>query len=209
PVTGGRSTINNNIQAYGLIMGPDDMLWAADEDQVWRVDPVTGDSELIIERGALDRGAPRVIAFNLANDRLYMGTRGGSNGRIYAVDLDASYNPIGSPFEFAENVGTGNSAGDYHDTMGVDICGNLYVADFWSSSLNRIDTAGNVTELADWPFNMRSMAYGHGMTWGTGIDAWSDFAIYMPQPYLDYNVIEIDLGVPSREWTGGYAINIP
>jgi streptogramin lyase len=202
--TGGVSPIYPNIYAYGLIWGPDDMLWAADQQRVWRVDPATGDATEVVPSNALLDGAPRVIAFNLDYTKLYMGTYLGSQGRIYAVDLDANYDPVGGPYVFATGVG----GGEYHDTMGVDICGNLYVADFWTASLHRIDRNGDRNLLVQWNFDWKGR-YGHGMEWGTGEDGWSDHAIYMSQPYFDNNVVEIDIGVPSRDWPDGYAINLP
>jgi len=201
--TGGLSTIAGGIYAYGLIWGPDDMLWAADQDRVWRVDSNTGATEEIVPRNALARGAPRVIAFNLDYTRLYIGTFGGSQGRIYAVDLDANYDPISLAYEFASGVGDG----DYHDTMGVDICGNLYVADFWTASMHRIDRNGTRNKIVQWQFSWNG-PYGHGMEWGTGEDGWGDHMIYMSQPYNNNNVLEIDIATPRRDWDG-VAINLP
>ncbi len=202
--TGGLSTIYGNVYAYGLIKDPNGMLWAADEERLWRVDPNTGNATEIMGRNVLARGAPRVIAFNLDYTKLYMGTRGGSQGRIYAVDLDANYDLVGQPYEFSSGVGDG----DYHDTMGVDICGNLYVADFWTASMHRIDRTGNRTGLIQWQFSWNG-PYGHGLEFGTGEDGWLVDAIYLSQPYSGNTVLEVDVGVPSRNWTEGYAINLP
>jgi hypothetical protein len=198
---GGTSVINSNIRPYGLILGPDDMLYAADEWQVYRVDPVTGDSTLLVPAGALAQGSPRVIAFNLDYTKLYMGTQSGSNGRIYVVDLDKNYTPITPPTVHASGVG----AGSYHDTMGVDICGYLYVSDYSTSAMYRISPTGQVQTLFDSPSVTH---HAHGMEWGTGAYGWNDHAIYVTQPYNQNQVAEVLVGVPSRHWSGT-AINLP
>lgn len=198
---GATTVLNPNIRPYGLILGPDEMLYAADQDKVHRVDYTTGLAEVIVPSNALANGSPRVINFNLDFTKLMIGTYFGSNGRIYEVELDPkTLDPISPPVVFASGVGSGS----YHDTLGVDICGFIYVADYSTSSLNRISPSGTVVELF-----RNGTEYPHGMEWGTGADGWLDTAIYLSQPYNNYNVIEIDLGIPSRDNPNYRAINLP
>ena len=198
---GGITLINGNIYAYGLILGPDEMLYAADQNVVQRVDPSTGQAETLV--ASVPRGTPRVLNFSLNYDRLFIGTLGG-NGDIYSVDLDANLDPISTPSVFATGVGTGS----FHDTLGVDICGYLYVADYSTSALYRVNpSTGNTRVLLD-AGGFLAPEYGHGMEWGTGEDGWLHDAIYMPQPYNGNTVTEAVIGVPSRHWEG-VGINLP
>ena len=41
------------------------------------------------------------------------------------------------------------------------------------------------------------------------VEGWRDDAIYLPLPYDNNGVLEIVVGVPSKEWTGGIATNLP
>ena len=160
---------------------------------------------MLLGPGALPSGGPRVISFNLDYTLMYIGTYLGSQGRIYTMPLDAQLDPMGPPVEFVSGVGDGQ----YHDTAGVDICGYLWVANFWDRTLYRISPGGDVLSYWTAPGSTFASDYGHGMKWGTGTNGWDEFKIYMPQPYRNHEVIEVDLGVPSRDWTGGYAINLP
>lgn len=194
---GNLSIIKPGVSAYGLILGPDDMLWAANYTEIMRIDPATGASETIL--GSLPSGQPRVINFNRDFTRLYIGTLFG-NGSIYYVDLDANYMPVGGPQTLATGVGTG----DYHDGIGVDICGYLYVPDYSTSAMYRISPDGTqVQNLYDTSLS----EYGHGLEWGNGVGPWRTDAIYIPLPYGNNQVIELVIGVPTV-WEG-VVLNAP
>jgi hypothetical protein len=201
--TGSVTTINPNIRPYGLLLGPDGLLWAADERSVWVVDPVTGAQEEVVPPNALARGAPRVLQFDLDYTHLYIGTYGGSQGRLYRVPLGPDHRPTGLPEVFATDVGRGG----YHDAIGIDVCGYLYVPDYDTSNLYRVSPSGQVQVLVDSGFLRRD--YGHGLEWGLGLGGFRDDALYLPQPYDANRVLELVIGVPSREWTGGTAIHLP
>jgi len=201
---GGRVPIHADIRPYGLILGPDEMLYAADQARVLRVDPVSGAAEVLLDEGALPRGAPRVIAFDLAYERLFIGTFGGSRGRIYVVDLDSSYTPVSEPEVFVSGVGSGG----YHDAIGVDICGYLYVPDYTSSTLWRITPNASIVQAFEVSPGLVSSDYPHGITWGNGVSTWREDALYLPMPYRGNKVRELVIGVPSRDWAG-VATNLP
>ena len=189
---GSVTPINTSLRPYGLILGNDDMLYAAVEfDGVYRVDPNTGQATELISN--LPNGSPRVINFSPDYSRMYIGTRSG-NGDVYVVDLDATLTPITAPTVFATNVGTGA----YTDTLGVDICGNLYVSDYSNSAIYRVSPSGQVQTYIDSQFSFHT----HGMDWGNGIGGWLEDAIYVSQPYNGNQVAELIIGVPSRLWTG-------
>lgn len=201
---GSRSILNGGIRAYGLVLGPDDMLYAADLRTVLRIDPTTGDAVTILPENSLLDGGPRVLNFDLDYSHLYLGTYQGSLGRIYSVELDAAYNPVSAPEVLASGVGSGQ----FHDAIGVDLCGYLYVPDFSSATLWRVSPSGLVQRLFETTGTLQ-VEYGHGITWGTGRHGWDDFALYMPKPYKTNLVNEVHIGVPGRDWPHGYAINLP
>jgi hypothetical protein len=96
----------------------------------------------------------------------------------------------------AANIGTWPDGGGFHDALGVDHCGNLYLTDFYDQRLYRVRTDGSVETVLEFPEQVR---YGHGLEWGSGIDGWDDHAIYLPQPYDENTVLEVVIGVPSRQ----------
>lgn len=202
--TGGRVPIQGDIRPYGLILGPDGLLYAADQARIVRVDPTTGATEVLLAEGTLPAGSPRVIAFDLAYERMFIGTRGGSQGRIYVVDLDATYTPSGPPRVFASGVGTG----DYHDAIGVDLCGYLYVPDYTTSTLWRITPQATIVQAFEVSTGLINSDYPHGVAWGSGVGGWRDDAIYVPMPYRQNKVREIVVGVPHRD-TAFEAVNLP
>lgn len=200
---GSVTAIQPSVRPYGLILGPDGRLWAADQRSVWAVDWATGAAEEIVPPGVLPMGSPRVIAFDLPNTHLYVGTLGGSQGRLYRVPLGPDLRPTGLPETFATGVGRGG----YHDAIAVDVCGYLYVPDYDTSNLYRVSPSGQVQVLLDSGFLRQD--YGHGVEWGLGVGGFAHDAIYLPQPYDGNRVLELVIGVPSREWTGGTAIHLP
>ena len=185
---GGSSVITTDVHAYGVIVGPDGTVYVANTvaGKVQRVDPDTGAKTVLINEPGL---TPRVVNFSPDFTKLYIGTLYG-DGKVYVVDLDANLDPMGSPTVFARDVGTG----DYHDSLGVDACGNLYISDYSTSDLYRITPDGESSRYH--AFSHKT--YGHGLEWGSGIGGWNGNAVYLPQPYDLNTVVEVDVGVPSR-----------
>ncbi len=175
--------------AYGVRLGPDGMAYVADWDEIWRVDPVTGDRTSWLDAG--NQFAPKVLDFNVDFTQMYIGSIF-DDGKVYVIDLDSNYDPIGTPTVFAE------TSGGWHDGLGVDICGNVYVAEFNTSGMYRITPDGVVSTL----FTLGNGGYGHGLTWGNGIGGFREDAIYIPQPYNGDTVAEAVIEVPYRTYTG-------
>jgi streptogramin lyase len=181
---------------YGITVGPDQQAYVCRSSGIYRVDPDTGDYELWTSLPG--GGNTRAMVFNLDSTGAYIATLIFGNSPVYFVEVDEDLDPVGPPVIFATNVGQG-----YHDGLGIDACGNLYVPDFNTAGLYRVDPDGVVTTL----YNEGTTSlqhYGHGLEWGSGIDGWNDKAIYLPQPYDGDTVNEIVLGVPSgsvvRTW---------
>ena len=188
------TTIAPDIWAYGVVIGRDDMIYAANWDCIYRVDPTTGTSA---EWGTLPYGiAPHAIDFNVDFTRMYIGTTTGNGmGKVYCLELDANLDPTGPATLFALEVGFG-----YHDGVGVDCCGNLYVPDYEAKQLFRMSAAGVVERYVDWSSD--SDGYGHGLVWGDGVGGWRTDALYLPLPYDNNQVVEIVIGVPDRSFPG-------
>jgi hypothetical protein len=197
---GGRSLIAANLGAYGVLVGPDGMIYAAGGTEVNRIDPATGVRTLLGEFGGDDEA--HSLDFSPDHRRLYIGTNNwaGIIGTLYVLHLDANLNPMGPPEVFA-TVGEG-----WHDGIAVDACGNLYVVDFWTFAMYRIDPNGAVSLYHNW--GPGGTDYGHATVFGNGIGGWRIDAIYAPMPYNDNLVQEIVIGAPSRHWLG-QVINAP
>jgi hypothetical protein len=190
--SGGYVPVSGDIgYVYGLTVGPDGKVWTADQG-VRRTDIVTGETEIIVP---ISWGqTAHSLAFNLDSTILYIGTIGG--GVVWQVPLDADLNPTDRPTEFITGLG------GWHDGIELDACGNLYVADYTTSALYRIEPNGVVTSMVP----QISGQYGHGTMWGSGVGGWRTDAIYQPQPYDRNHVREVVIGLPSgdsvRTWNG-------
>ena len=190
---GGVSVIASVPNTYGLELGPNGDLWAANGN-VHRIDPDTG---VIKDVVAIPSNA-HAVNFNPEGTRMYVGCIGG--GEMYYVDLDTDGDPIGAAALFTTGVGTG-----YHDGLAVDACGYLWVPDYWTKNFYRVAPDGTVLLYIDWPGNPQ---YGHGAIFGSAIGGWKNDAIYAPLPYSGNTVKVIHIGVPGKDW-GGIAINLP
>ncbi|MCO4770574.1 MAG: hypothetical protein KDA24_11140 [Deltaproteobacteria bacterium] len=194
---GGITTLASGLNLYGLAMGPDGLLWGAGNSGVYRIDQDTGASTFLF---MLSGDTPHSLGFSPAGDTLYIGTIG--SGTVYSVGINAGGNVVGSPSAFAIGVG-----GGWHDGVGVDACGYLYVPDYWDSKLFRINpTTGVSNVFMDWSPTFG--AYGHGAVFGNGIGGWSEYNLYVPLPYNGNLVKEVVIGVPRKEWDG-VVINAP
>ncbi len=182
------------VGAYGVTVGPDQRVYVGASDAVYRVDLELGQTEFFVALpGNINT---RATVFNLDSTRMYIATL--SSGDVYVVELDIDLEPVGVPSVFASGVGS-----SWHDGIGMDACGNLYVPEYFTGGLYRIDPQGVVTPL----YMNDSVGYGHGLEWGSGVGGWRDDALYLPQPYDANTVRELVLGVPSaatvRTWAGG------
>ncbi len=185
---GGTSIIASGVHTYGVTLGPDGLLYVSSRRQVLRIDPVSGDQEMVVE---LERqqGEPRDFDFSPDHTRLYITTISGQALVLY-LELDEDLDPVGDIKTFASGVGNG-----WMDGLAVDICGNLYVPDYVTLSLWTVDHDGSGRKLWDPPIDNR---YGHGAEWGTGTHGWNRTSLFLPQPYNGNTVMEVDVGFPDR-----------
>ncbi len=190
---GGIAPLAPDLLAYGVAIGPAGRIWAAGWDGVWRVDPETGEYDTLLDTSG-EWDSYRSVAFSRDKRRVYLGTVS-AEGRIHHFDLDEAGEPTGDLELYVEGVGHG-----WHDGLGIDVCGDIWAADYDSSALYRVSPEGDVTTVVDWSDEPRW--FGHGLRFGPGIGGWRADAIYMPVPEADNVVREIVVGVPENTWEG-------
>ncbi|MBL4687763.1 MAG: SMP-30/gluconolactonase/LRE family protein [Nannocystaceae bacterium] len=203
---GTTNVIRPNIAAYGVVTGPDGMVYVNTGlagGRIGRVDPGTGDLTLLFD-GVEDQQA-HSLGFSPDWSRMYVGTASYTEGTIFYADLDGDMNPTTGLQVLSTDADNGEVPNGYYDGIAVDACGTLYVTDYYSSSIYRI-TADGTTTLYWEPDS--STLYAHGLVWGSGSDGWMSDALYLPQPYNENSVTELVVGVPSREFAG-VVVNAP
>lgn len=168
----------------GMEAGIDGFIYVTEHDarRVRRVNPVTGEFT-VLTTGIIRN--PNGISFNPDYTALYIGGFSGI-GTIYKLPIDENGVP-GVLEEWATNVGTGAL-----DGIGVDACGNVYIADYGASHIYRISPDGQTkTVIID------SGIYMPNLQWGSGLGGWELDHIYIPDGW-NHTVYEVDLGVPSK-----------
>ena len=207
--------ILSDIQAYGLLVGSDGMIYVAAYEKIYRIDPESGDKDVLVDGGVSlqeyenlvntlsvsekeisDVFTYKVISFSSDYHRMYIGTLS-FKGTVFVLELDDDLNPVGEPCIFAEDIGiapTSGSVGGWHDGIAVDMCENLYIAEFYTLSLYRVSKDAKVTVLKKWD----NITYGHGIKWGSKIGEWKEDALYLPQPNDNNSVVEVVLGITAR-----------
>ncbi len=195
--SGGLTPIASDVNAYGLIWGPDDKIWALNNAIITRIDVATGTNTQL---GSWTIPFPPHSGdFNRDYTKLYVGLI--SEGTTAVVNLTEDWEMDGEPEPFAVGVGNG-----WHDGVAVDNCGWVYIPDFRTSQLFRIGPDGDAELYHSWADD--STQYGHGVVWGSGIGGWREDALYLPMPYNGNSVQEIVTGTYSRTWEGE-VINAP
>jgi sugar lactone lactonase YvrE len=177
------------VQAYGVTVGPDGLVYAGTNGVLYRVDPSSGSVDTYLDPQTLPEPfAARTINFDVDHSLMYIGSFGDS---VYVLPIDAQLNPAGSPRRFVSVQG----GGPYFDGLGVDACGNLYVPSYTHSALYRFGPDGEGAMYWDPP---ELTPYGHGIRFGSGIGGWLADAVYLPQPYDNNTVVELVTGVGKR-----------
>lgn len=202
PEGGQQPIISLEYGGYGVRIGPDGFIYVATGSSLLRVNAETGANAPVAVD--MDFWEPRVIDYSPDKKKLYVGAQGfpslpeepvepgaeeGEGGLIYVFDLDEKGSPKGFPKLFAKNVGDG-----WMDGLSVDACGNLFVAEYFSTALYRVTPDGKSTMFQDWD----DIQYGHGIEWGTGVGGYERTSLYLPQPYDENTVVRVDVGVPQR-----------
>lgn len=191
-------TLATGIGAYGVAIGPDGLVYTANQTQIHQIDPTgTAAPRVWLPNSVI--GQPKVITFEPDGSAAYVGTNQ-RNGNVFRVDLDSAGEPI------LPVVSLGQTGGDWHDAITLDACGNLYVNEYWTKTLYRraygADTWTPFVRF-DQLGGLFNDLYGHGMVFGSGVGAWPATSAYFPLPYYGNRVGVFDLGVPSRDFNGG------
>lgn len=195
PEGGQERILGGLFYAYGLTFAPDGQLWLADGG-LHRVDIATGEKTTVIPAPDLDDWEAKLIrdvAFSLDSTRLYVV----STSRLVEYwELDEDLNPIGELQVFATVPGA------WKDGLMIDACGYFWMPDFQRSALFRLSPDGEEVVRAT---GGNELSYPHALSWGVGGD-WSQTALYLPLPYNQATVIELEIGVPDgakvRTWKG-------
>ena len=187
------SDLATDVFAYGVRTGPDGFVYTANGQVVHRIDPEAGGkTEFVAAAGV----SPRVVDFDRDASRMYIGTME-SGGQVWVVELDEDLAVTGEPTLFHDGLG------DWHDGIGVDVCGYVYVSDFETLSLYRITPDGSAAvTLLQADGTGTGDPFGHGLRWGSGVGGWRHDAFYMPLPLRNDAVGEVAIGVPYRDWPG-------
>ena len=198
PVHGTNQSISGDLggDPYGVVRGPDGFIYTAVRgvEAVLRVDPDSGEVLPFLSDEDLPTG-PRSINFNRDFTKFYVSSE--FDDRVFVVDLDAHGDPVLPVRLFADSIGPFQTF-SFHDALGVDACDNVYIPEFSSRDFYRISPTGEVVVYR----SFTEHEYGHGVRWGPGTGGWRTDAIYMPQPYNHNQVLEVVVGVPSREFEG-------
>lgn len=155
-----------------------------DANQVWRVDPYSGDKTLLTDKIA----SPNGVAFSPDYSRLYLG---GFNGdpTVYVMNIS----PNGTPGKLVPLASVGSG---WHDGIAVDACGNIYLADYEATQIWRMDANGENGEVII-DGSVIDGTYLPNLQWGTGVGGWDAMSIYLPDGW-NKGVFEVWLGVPSK-----------
>jgi sugar lactone lactonase YvrE len=187
---GTRTTVLSNLRyPNGLEVGPDDMVYLTEHDgrKVRRIDPFTGDNTVISDG---DISSPNGISFNEDFTALYIAGFSGAK-KIYKLPMNKDGTVAGELEVWADNVGTG-----WLDGIGVDVCGNVYIADYDRSQILRYDNEGN---YIDTPIDMQgTWNYLPNMQWGSGMGDWNPNFAYFPEGWSASQMYELELGIPSK-----------
>lgn len=193
---GGQERVASAVHSYAVLVGPDERVYLTTGKFVARLDLGTGELEYL---GATESSwPPHSLAFSKDHSKLYVGTAAtvGGQSTVYALALDAELEPVGELEPFAVGVGQG-----WHDGIAVDACENVYVTEFGSRTLYRITPDGeHVAPYRRW--SGTGQRYAHGLAWGPEVGGWNPEALYVPMPYLNFEVMAHTVGVRGAHWDG-------
>lgn len=174
----------------GIEIGQDGFVYLTEHDgqRVLRVDPDTGDFT-VLSQGEVR--APNGISFNEDFTALYIGGFDGERV-IWRLPIDEDGNP-GEIEVWASGVGTG-----WLDGIGVDICGNVYIADYGASRILRYNPDGSYRDIAVDGRELGGHIYMPNMDWGSGVGGWDTMKLYVPEGWQASRTFEVDLGIPGK-----------
>ncbi len=185
---GAQVVIAPDIYAYGVTVGPDGLVYAADNSaRIWRVDADAQTATLYWTNENSTAFAPRTISFDPDRSLMYIGAFG---DKVFSMPIGPDLAPLAAPRRLV-TVWPGAA---FLDGLAVDACGNLYMPNYESSTLYRIAPDGDVIPYHVWDRTQ----YGHGLEWGSGVGGFRSDALYFAQPYNGSSVLEVVTGGVGR-----------
>jgi sugar lactone lactonase YvrE len=182
---GSRHQLMTGLQyPNGMEIGNDGFVYFTDQSagKVFRVDPETGANTVLTTAVP----EPNGLTFDPTGRKLYIGSFCGSPDQsIYVLDVDEQGQP-GALGTYKSGVGSG-----CHDGMGVDECGNLYVADYGESRIYRVTPAGAVSAVVE-----SNGSYHSNFDWGRGVGGWESDHLYVLS--VGEGIKDVALGVHSK-----------
>jgi sugar lactone lactonase YvrE len=187
--SGSKTTILGGLNyPNGLEVGLDGLVYVAEQSagRVREVDPYTGDNT-IISKGLVQ---PNGLAFGPDYENLYVGSFG--SGKIVKLKRQ----PPGDEWTKKLHVKVKDyfpNGGDI-DGINVDECGNVYLSEYISGRVYRINVLDGELELAanlpsSWIPNMR---------WGHGVGGWELGRLYVSDRSQG-RVFGLETGVKGKE----------
>jgi sugar lactone lactonase YvrE len=177
----------------GVEVDSDGYVYVAENDaqRVRRIDPYTGEFT-IVATGVLNANG---LILSPDEQTLYISTCYGSLWEenpiaIYGVDR------LGEE-EWAEPRAVLEAVDQpCYDAINVDICGNIYVADYdtgWNARINRLSADGTQFDViadvdSEWVPNMR---------WGNGIGGWESDVLYAADRFEGL-LFALDMGIEGK-----------
>jgi hypothetical protein len=178
---GSRVDLLTNIYSPNSVaVGADGHVYTTAFDQIWEVDPATGDSYMIYELDGLDLDG---LAFDPTFNTLYFNHDSG--GTVGAFDL------VGTGVVTNERIVAQINSGGELDGAAMDECGNLYVV-VTNGRIYRVFPDGTqelfVTISGSW--NTTSLHFG------SGIGGWEQDHLYVMS--RAGSVFELDVAIRGR-----------
>lgn len=179
--------LSNLAYPNGMAIDKHGFAWVTEHDanRVLKVDPYAKTSK-VMSQGTIKN--PNGICFNADYSQVFVAGFSGV-GTIYMFQIHPD-GTVDAPVAWAKNVGTG-----WLDGIGIDVCGNLYIADYYATKVYRFTPDGS---------SYKTVINGSGggniylpnMQWGSGLGGWAPDKMYLPDGW-NKGVFEVDVGVPG------------
>lgn len=185
PATGSQVPLASGLtNPNGIAIGADGLVYVATTGRIVRVDPDTGDVEIVAD---LPGNSFDGLTFSPDYTRLYFDEE---FGQIHYVDFDAAGIP-GEP-RLGAQIPLGGFGFSILDGMTMDACGNLYVVEM-NGTVWRVRTDGTVEDIVSLPGAaiIPALNFGYPPTGG-----WSATSLYVIT--FTGSVYALDIGVPGK-----------
>jgi hypothetical protein len=189
--TGGRSTVISGMSyPNGLEIDTQDRGFVADQSRgaVLMVDVYASPPSAVVVADGLSN--PNGVILSPDEQTLYVGSFGG--GMVYAIDRisDTEWDTPRILHQAGANGG--------FDGINVDLCGTVYLTEYTTGRIFRIDPSGASApeQVADVP-----SSWIPNMRWGNGVGGWDDTVLFVS----DRNggrLFGLQVGIPGKPHVG-------